>query len=125
GVVENQVRSLFRLHLLISLLRERANDFLRVMHIRLAAERLQIKGLWMRRSHCFPRRIKNLKIRHNSSDYIAPPFFAIVSTFPCEYGYLKAVLIADHNHLRTFFAEPIDTMQLPTLDDLHRATEVV
>jgi len=45
GVVENQVGLLDRLHLLIAFVQQRADDFFGVMHVHLAAEGFQVKGL--------------------------------------------------------------------------------
>src|SRR5262252_620717 len=55
GVVEDEVSLFYRIHLAISLAHERTDDFLRVMHVHLAAEGLDVKGL----SHRGPRRARS------------------------------------------------------------------
>ena len=45
GVVQNQVGLLDRLYLFVSLVHQRANDLFGVMHVHLAAEGFEVKGL--------------------------------------------------------------------------------
>jgi hypothetical protein len=66
GVIEDQVRILFRFHLPVSLLHQGANDLFRVMHIHLAAKGFQVEGFGARRHFFFLQGIHDLRFRHHS-----------------------------------------------------------
>ncbi len=51
GVVKDQMRLFHGLDLAVSLMHQRADDFLGVMHIHLAAESLQVKRFFLLSAH--------------------------------------------------------------------------
>jgi hypothetical protein len=51
GVVQHQLRLFHGLDLAVSLVHQRANDFLRVMHVHLAAKGLKVKRFFLLSAH--------------------------------------------------------------------------